>query len=101
MKKGILIVFILCYCVAWCQNNPRTKIDSLEIILKKEKNIDSILKINNAIAIELKNKVSVDDAINLLHQNVRLSKQHKNLFGVGDSYLILCQIFIKAFLISF
>lgn len=94
MKKRIFIVLILCYCSAWCQKNPRAKIDSLELVLNQEKNIDSILKLNNAIAIELKNKVSVEDAIDLLHKNVRLAKQHKNLFGAGDSYLILTQIYL-------
>lgn len=95
MKNAILIVFILYSCCAWCQNNPRAKIDSLQLILNKEKNIDSILKINNAIAIELKNKVSVDDAISLLHDNIQFAEKHKKGYGAGDSYLILAQIYIS------
>ncbi|UPQ77711.1 HAMP domain-containing histidine kinase [Flavobacterium azooxidireducens] len=94
MKSITIISFIFFTAVLFGQNDGIKTIDSLKLILQTEKNIDSIIKINNTIAINIKNHISLDDAVTHLHKNVKFSKKHKREFGVGESYLILGHIYI-------
>ena len=95
MKKNILIIIFLSFFTnSFAQNENFTHLDSLNIKLRKEKNIDTILAINNKIAIELKNNGAVDDALKVLHKNIKLGEKHNKNIGIGGAYLVLTNIYL-------
>jgi signal transduction histidine kinase len=69
--------------------------DALNDRLKTEKNIDSILKIRNELAVEIKNLISFDSAVVYLEATVDLALKNKRDLPLGDAYRNLCNIYLN------
>ncbi len=94
MKTILALTICSLFSVLCLGQEQNTKIDSLKVIIKKEQNVDSIIKFTNAIAIIQKNTALVDEAIETLHKNIQFSKKNEKETGVGEASLILSQIYI-------
>ena len=95
MKKIVLLV--ASFFVSIFLHAQSEKINPVELLrerLKKEKNIDSIIHLNNKIAIELKNNNAVDEALLVLRKTIKFSKKNNNINGLGGSYLVLTNIYL-------
>jgi signal transduction histidine kinase len=96
MKKIVLLVVFFFMSIFFLHAQSE-KIKSVELLrerLKKEKNIDSIILLNNKIAIELKNNNAVDEALLVLRKTIKFSKNNNNINGLGGSYLVLTNIYL-------
>ena len=73
MKKIVLLVaFFFVSIFLHAQSEKINPVELLRERLKKEKNIDSIIHLNNKIAIELKNNNAVDEALLVLRKTIIL-----------------------------
>lgn len=72
-----------------------SKMDVLNDRLKTEKNMDSILKIRNELAVEIKNLISFDSAVVYLEVTVDLALKNKKDLPLGDAYRNLCNIYLN------
>ena len=72
MKKIVLLVaFFFVSIFLHAQSEKINPVELLRERLKKEKNIDSIIHLNNKIAIELKNNNAVDEALLVLRKTIK------------------------------
>ena len=95
MKKIVLLVaFFFVSIFLHAQSEKINPVELLRERLKKEKNIDSIIHLNNKIAIELKNNNAVDEALLVLRKTIKFSKKNNNINGLGGSYLVLTNIYL-------
>lgn len=96
--KRIFLCFIvlMCSCFGGFGQANESKLDVLRSKLTKETNRDTLIKIKNAIAIELKNNNSFEEAIAYLHSNINHCTGIKYEVGQAESYLILGQIYINS-----
>ena len=95
MKK-VFFFFLLIPFFSFGQNQMSDKLNLLKKQLSNERNIDSILKLNNTIAIELKNNSAVDEAKELLHKNIKLSTKLNKQNSKAAALIILSKIFIQS-----
>jgi tetratricopeptide (TPR) repeat protein len=94
MKNKICFVLFFTYSFLYAQSEDIKPIAILKEKLKKEKNIDSIIALNNKIAIELKNNNFIDEALVLLRKNIKFSQKNNKINGLGGSYLVLTNIYL-------
>ena len=82
MKKIVLLVaFFFVSIFLHAQSEKINPVELLRERLKKEKNIDSIIHLNNKIAIELKNNNADDEALLVLRKTIKFSKKNNNING--------------------
>ena len=93
-KIILLVIFFAQFNFSHAQSGKIKSVEVLRERLKNEKNIDSIISLNNKIAIELKNNNAVDEALILLRKTIKLSKKNNNTKGLGGSYLVLTNIYL-------
>ena len=72
MKKIVLLVaFFFASIFLHAQSEKINPVELLRERLKKEKNIDSIIHLNNKIEIELKNNNADDEALLVLKKKIK------------------------------